>query len=161
MLFSRQFHFGGVFWSRPINQADVLVRLVDAMDVEKARRDERTRAGRSCRRTFADQFHVESAFFFRLAQRSLLRVFVQLDVPAERQPFAKFAVVYDENLFVVNNKNRDGEINFFVDVGHVAGEIYASKFFNCFNPQRIGSQPTANDSATKATMYTNANAMCA
>src|SRR5260221_6229549 len=64
---------GGVaatLWPRPINQADVFVRVVDAMDVEKTRRDERARAGRSRGRTFAEQFHVESALFLRLAQRS-------------------------------------------------------------------------------------------
>jgi hypothetical protein len=27
-------------------------------------------------------------------------------------------VMDEQNLAVVNNKNRDGEINFFVDVGH-------------------------------------------
>ena len=69
-------------------------------------------------RTFAEQLHVQPAFFLRLAQRGLLRVFVQFDVPAERQPFVQLAMVDEQNLAVVNDKNRDGEINFFVDVGH-------------------------------------------
>jgi len=96
----------------------VLMRFVDAMDVEKARRDERARARRSRGRTFAEQLHVETAFFLRLAQRGLLRVFVQFDVPAERQPFVELAMMDEQNLAVVNDKDRDGEINFFVDVGH-------------------------------------------
>jgi len=92
MLLGREFYCGGIFWPRPINQSDVLVRLIDAMDVEKTRRDERARAGRSRGRTFTEQFHVEAAFFLRLAQRGLLRVFVQFDVPAERQPFVELAM---------------------------------------------------------------------
>src|SRR5258706_1376645 len=113
---------GGVaatLWPRPINQADVFVRVVDAMDVEKARRDERARAGRRRGRTFAEQFHVESAFFLRLAQRGLLRVLVQLDVAAQRQPFVELAMVDEQDVSVVTDKDRDGEINFFVDVRHI------------------------------------------
>ena len=107
------------FGTRPVNHADVLVRLVNAMDVEKARRDERAGAGRSRGRTFAEQFHVEAAFFLRLAQRGLLRVLVQFDVPAQRQPLAELAMVDEQNLAIVNDKNRNGKINFFVDVGHL------------------------------------------
>ena len=87
-----------VLGPRPVNHADVLVRVVDAMDVEKARRDERARAGLGRGRTFAEQFHVEAAFFLRLAQRGLLRVFVQFDVPAERQPFVQLAMMDQQNL---------------------------------------------------------------
>ena len=60
----------------------------------------------------------QAAFFLRLAQRGLLRVFVQFDVSAERKPFVELAMVNQQNLFVVNDKNGDGEINFFVEVGH-------------------------------------------
>ena len=105
-------------WPRPVDHADVFVRFVDAVDVEKARRDERTRAGFGRRRTFAEQFHVEAALFLRLAQRGLLRVFVQLDVSADRQPLVELAMVNEQNLFLVNDEDGDGEINFFVDVGH-------------------------------------------
>src|ERR1035441_7535618 len=108
-----------IFGPRPVNHADVLMRFVDSVDVEKTRRDERARAGRSRGRTLAEQFHVEAAFFLRLAQRGLLRVFVQFDVPAERQPLVELAMVDEQNLAVVNDEDRDGKINFFVDVGHV------------------------------------------
>ena len=96
----------------------MLVRVADAVDVEKARRDEGACAGRSRGRTLAEQFHVEAAFFLCLAERSLLRVFVQLNMPAERQPFVQLAMMDEQNFAVVNDKNGDGEINFFVDVGH-------------------------------------------
>ena len=127
MLLGREFYCGGIFWSCPINQADVFVRFVDVMDVEKARRDERARAGRSRGRTFAEKFHVEAAFLLRFAQRGLLRVFVQFDVPAERQPFVELAMMDEQNRVVVNDKNRDGEINFFVDVGHVLPKKFNNK----------------------------------
>ena len=60
----------------------------------------------------------KSALLFRFAQRGLLRVFVQFDVPAERQPFVELAMVDQQNLAVVNDEDRDGEINFFVNVRH-------------------------------------------
>ena len=96
------------------------MRAADAVDVEKSRRDERAGAGRSRGWPLAEQFHIETAFFLCLAQRGPLRVFVQLDVPAERQPFVQLAMVDDENPAVVDDKDGDGEINFFVDVGHGA-----------------------------------------
>ncbi len=98
------------------------------MDVEKARRNERAGAGRGRGRTFAEQFHVQPALFLRLAQRGLLRVFVQLDVSAERQPFVELAMVDEQNLAVVNDEDRDGEINFFVDVRHVVKEVSNKAF---------------------------------
>ena len=103
----------------------MFVRFVDAMDVEKARSDERARARRSRGWTLAEQLHFESAFFLRLAQRGLFRVLVQLDVPAERQPLVELAMMDEQDFSVVNDKNRDGEINFFVDVGQ---RIEISKF---------------------------------
>jgi hypothetical protein len=36
----------------------------------------------------------------------------------KRQPLVELAMMDEQNFSVVNNKNRDGEINFFVDVGH-------------------------------------------
>ena len=88
------------------------------MDVQKARRDERAGAGRSRGRTFAKQHDFESALFLRFAERRLLRVFVQFNVSAKRQPFVQLAMVDEQNFAVVNDEDGDGEINFFVDVGH-------------------------------------------
>ena len=106
------------FWPRPVYQADVLVRFVDAMDVEKARRDEPARAGRSRGRTFASSSTSRPLSSFASRNAALLRVFIQLDVPAERQPFVELAMMDEHNFSVVNDENRDGEINFFVDMGH-------------------------------------------
>jgi len=96
----------------------VFVRVGDAMDVEESRRDERARAGRRGWRTFAEQFHLQAAFFLCLAQRRLLGVFVQLDVPAQWQPLVQLAMMNQQHLSVVNDKNGDSEINFFVNVSH-------------------------------------------
>ena len=74
--------------------------------------------------TFAEQFHVGSALFLGLAQHRLLRVFVQFDVSAQRQPFVQLAMMDDQNLFAVNDKNRAGEIYFLVDMGRAAAAGY-------------------------------------
>src|ERR1019366_1618546 len=90
--------------------------------------------GRGRWRTFAEQLHVEAAFFLRLAQRGLLRILVQLDVSAERQPFVQLAMVDEQYLVVVNDKDGDGEINFFVDVGHTGmrQDLGSSRTSNSF-----------------------------
>ena len=93
MLGGGEFYCGGIFWARPVDHADVLVRVADPVDVEKARCDERARAGRGRGRTFAEQFHIEAALFLRFAERGLLRVFIQFNVAAERQPFVQLAMV--------------------------------------------------------------------
>ncbi len=107
-----------VLWSSPVNHADVFMRVGDAMDVEESRRDQGARARLCRRRAFADQFHVEAALFLRLAQRGNLRVLVQFNVAAERQPFVEPAMMNEQHLAVVNDEYRHCKINFFVDVGH-------------------------------------------
>ena len=49
-----------IFRPRPVKQANVFVRGVDAMDVEKARGDERAGTRRGRGRTFAEEFHIET-----------------------------------------------------------------------------------------------------
>ena len=46
------------------------------------------------------------------------RGFVKFNVAAERQPLAELAMMDEQDLVVVDDEDRDGEINFFVDVGH-------------------------------------------
>ena len=69
-------------------------------------------------RAFAEQFDLQPALLFGLAQRGGLRVFVQLDVPAQRQPLVQVAMVDEQDLALVNDEDGDGEINFLVDVSH-------------------------------------------
>jgi hypothetical protein len=104
----------------------VFVRVRDAMNVEKPRRDERARAGSGCGRSFAKQFDFEAAFLARLTQRGLLRVFVQFDVSAERQPLVELAMVDQQDFAVMNDEDGDREINLLVDVGH-GGKLKGSK----------------------------------
>src|SRR5664279_6044389 len=95
---------------RPIHHADVLVGVVDAVNVEETRRDERAGARPGGGRTFAEQLNLQTAFFLRLAQRGLLRVFVQFDVSAERQPFIELAMMNQQNLCLLytSPSPRDG-----------------------------------------------------
>jgi hypothetical protein len=53
-------------------------------------------------------------------------------VPAQRQPFVQLAMMDDQNLFVVNNENGNGEINFipqtlaFALQSAPAGEVFCN-----------------------------------
>ena len=53
-----------------------------------------------------------------LSQRGDFRVFIQLDMPAQRQPFIKFAVMDEQDFAVLDHKDCDSEINFFVNMPH-------------------------------------------
>ena len=59
------------------------------------------------------------AFLARFAEGSLLRVFIQFDMTAERQPFPKLSVVDDQHSGCMDDKDGDGEIYFVMDVRHV------------------------------------------
>jgi hypothetical protein len=43
---------------------------------------------------------------------------VQFDMSAEWQPLVELAMVDEQDLSTVNDEDGDGEINFFVNVGH-------------------------------------------
>ena len=62
----------------------MLMRSADAMDVQKPGRQQGARSRLGGGRSFAEQFDVKPAFFARFAQGSLLRIFVQLDMPTQR-----------------------------------------------------------------------------
>src|ERR1041385_2245568 len=123
MMFPGGQGHGALLWPGPVDEADVFVRVVDAMDVEEARGDEGARAWFGRGGTLPDQFHVQPALLARLAQRGLFRVFVQLDVPAQRQPLVELAMMNEQHLAVANNKDGDSEIDFFVDVSHEAESV--------------------------------------
>ena len=108
--------------ARPVNHSDVLVRVRDAVDVEESRGDQRARARLRGGRPLADEFHVQAALLFGLAQRGDLRVFIQLDVPAQRQPLAQLAMEDDQHPRVVDDEDGDGEVYLFVKVGHEEGD---------------------------------------
>src|SRR5262249_22996127 len=96
----------------------VLMRRADAMDVQKSRCQQRARSrlggGRSC----AEEFHVQPAFFTDFAQGSLLRIFVQLDMPAQREPLVERPMVDEQYLCLLDNKDRDSEIDLVVNMRH-------------------------------------------
>ena len=115
---------GAVPGPRPVDHADMFVSVGDAVDIEKARGQESASARAGGGRAFAEQFDVEAAFFFGLAERGSFGVFIQFDVAAEWQPFVEVAMVDEEDFGVLDDKDGDGEIDFFVNVGHKrAGEV--------------------------------------
>jgi hypothetical protein len=103
---------------RPVDHADVFVGIGDAVDIKEPGRNKSP--GAMARRwgTFSQQFHFEAAFLLGFAHGGLFRIFVQLDVAAERKPLVELAVVDEENLRVMHNEDGDGKINFFVDMSH-------------------------------------------
>ena len=107
-----------VLGSGPVNHADVLVSLRDAMDIQEPGSDERSRARLGGWRSLAEQFDLESAFLLGFAQSGLLRIFIQFDMSPKRQPLFELPMVNHENLLLKNDKYRDCEIDFFVNVSH-------------------------------------------
>jgi len=62
----------------------------------------------------AKKFNLEAAFLFRLAQRCLLGIFVQFDMAAQRQPALQIAMVNQQNLALMDDEDRHGEIYLFI-----------------------------------------------
>ena len=122
----------------PIDHADVLVRVRDAVNIEEPRRDQSSGTGRSRWRPFAQQFDVQAALLLGFANRRLFGIFIQFDVASERQPLVELAVMDEKNLAVLNDKNSHGEIDFLVDVGH--GLVLP--FSNRTNRYRVNIRPS-------------------
>src|SRR5215813_6966835 len=88
---------GAILRPRPIDHSDVFMGVGDSMDIEETRRDEGPGAITGGRRPLADEFHFEAAFFPGFPKRSLFRVFVQLNMPSQRQPTIQLPVVNQQN----------------------------------------------------------------
>ena len=109
---------GTVLWPGPINESDVFVSIGDAMDVKKAGSNQSAGAGFRGGWAFAEEFDVKTAFLLRFTNGGDLWVLIQFDMPAERQPFIQLAMMDQQDFAVADNKDRHGEINFFVYVRH-------------------------------------------
>ena len=94
------------------------MRLADAVNIQKSRADQSTRPWSSRWRTLADQINIDPALFFRFTKRGLLWIFIKFNMPPKRQPFIELLVMNDQNSRLLNDKDCDREIDFFVDVGH-------------------------------------------
>ena len=129
---------GPVEWFGPVNHPDMLVGIGDAMDIEKPGSDERTGAGPGRRRPFPNELDLQTALLPGFAQRGLLRVFVQFDVPSQRQPLVEFVVVHHQDFSPVHYKDGDGEINFVVNMSHtkfLTVVISAARLFKSVRPR--------------------------
>jgi len=107
-----------IFRARPIDHANVLMAIGDAMDVEKSRRDKRASAIAGGGRALAQNFDIKPAFFLGFTKSGLLRIFVEFYVSAEGQPFVEVAMVNEKDFGFLNDEYGNREIDFFVDVGH-------------------------------------------
>ena len=68
------------------------------MNIQKARRDQRARSIAGRWRPLADQFHRQAALFESFTKSGGLRILVQFDVPAQRQPAIELAMMDQEHL---------------------------------------------------------------
>ena len=109
---------GGMARPRKIDHADMLMRGADPMDIEKAGSKQRPGSRFCGGRPFAEEFNLKPAFFTRFTQRSLFRIFVELNMPAERQPPVQRPMMDQQNLRLLDYKDRDGEIDLIVNMRH-------------------------------------------
>jgi hypothetical protein len=107
-----------VFRTCPVNHPDVLVRVGDTMNVEKAWGDQRARSRFGGRRAVSDQLDFQPALLARLSQSGLFRIFIEFNVPAEGEPLVQLAMVYQQDPAVLHNKNGHCKIDLFVNVRH-------------------------------------------
>ena len=96
----------------------MFVRLVDPMNVQETGADQGASARFGGRRAFPQQFYFKSAFLAGLAQSRLFRIFIQLDVPAQGQPFVQLPMVDEQHPAFMDHENRHGEINLLMNVRH-------------------------------------------
>src|SRR5690349_16880417 len=92
--------------------------IADAMNVQKSWRNQRASAGAGCWRSFTQQLDFQAAFFPGLTQSRLLRIFIQLNVPAQRQPLIQLPMVNEQDLAGMHHEDRHRKIYFLMDMSH-------------------------------------------
>jgi hypothetical protein len=96
----------------------MLVRVANAVNVQKPRRNQSARAGFRGRWPFTKKFDLEAALLASFAQGGLFGVFIQLDMPANREPFVQLSMMHEEHTALFDNENRDREIDLFMNMRH-------------------------------------------
>ena len=86
--------------------------------MSRKRSDERASAGLGRRRTITNQLNIKTRFLAGFAKRGLFGIFIQFDMAAERKPLVQFAMMHQEDLAVLNDEDRNCEIDFLMDVRH-------------------------------------------
>src|SRR5574341_928828 len=109
---------GDIAWTSKIDHADMLMCGADPVDIEKSGRKQSAGAWFCRGRSFAEQFNVKPAFFTRFAQRGLFRIFIQLNMPTERQPLVQRAMMDEQDFRLLDHKDRDGEIHLVMNMWH-------------------------------------------
>ena len=110
------------FGPREINHSNVLVRFANAVNIQKARANQRARTRTSCGRPLANQLNIKATLFFGFTQSRLLWVLIKFNVAAQWKPSIQFLVVNDQNFSSMHHKYGDGEIYLLVNVGHAKRE---------------------------------------
>src|ERR1043166_2548886 len=99
----------------------MLVRLADAMNIQKPGRYQRACPFLGGGRAITEEFHFKSTFLSCLAQGGRFRIFVEFNVPADGKPFGELPVMHQQDSLLLNDEDGDSEINFFVYMGHGPG----------------------------------------
>ena len=93
VMLSRGESQSALFRPRPVNHADVLVGVGNAMNIEKAGSDQSASSRRSGRRPFSDEFDFEAAFLSGFPERGLFGIFVEFDMAAKGKPLIELTMV--------------------------------------------------------------------
>lgn len=123
----------------PINHADVLMRIGDAVNIEEAGSDQGQRSGLSGGGAFPDQFDFEAALFEGFPQGGLFRVFIKLDVTANGEPIIELSMVHQEDLAGMDNKDSDCEIDLVMNMRHGGRTLERNGWFVNIRASLVGN----------------------
>lgn len=124
----------------PIDHADVVMRIGDAVNIEEARGDQGDGSGLCGRRAFADQFNFEAALFKCFAECGLLRVFIEFDMATNRKPLVELSMVHQEDLAGMDNKDSDCEIDLVMNMRHGGRTLERNNGFVNIGASLVGNQ---------------------
>src|SRR5262245_24764248 len=114
---------------RPINQADMFVTFRDPVNVQETRSDQRASSRFSCWGPLTNEFYLQSALLLCFAKRRLLRIFMQFNMPANRQPLVQLTMMHQQYFTVLNDKNCYREVDLLMDMRHRGRTLDASRSF--------------------------------
>lgn len=106
-----------------IHMIHMLVRMafVEKVAVQVTRRDQFASVirRREISRYGSDERHVEPRLLFCFAERSLIRVFVELDMAAWREPYIELFMPMQKHRVLIDDIHARREIYLFVDMCHI------------------------------------------
>jgi hypothetical protein len=98
-----------------INHSDMPMGFFNQVDIHISRGQQWDKTGFFLkRRSFAYQFHVQSAFFLGFPERGGFGIFVQFNMPPNREPAVQLFVKDEKDLLILNNEDGNREIDLFM-----------------------------------------------